>query len=433
MSLRCRYHREIGARSNPCGQHASIQRPFSVHSKTFVTTACASFDFRLSQVVRERFLAAPPPPEDSVACSPCQLPPSRLWELQHDRGLNFGAAREKMESFGGSGYAKNKLPAFYRSYADRSSRGMPGGMRARVRARDVHHSSVRSADRVTAPLLPEYLTVMAHYGATTSNVIFYRPNGIRASLHIADFREQYMWVDLGAAEALWNAGYERAGTTCVHGPVCAAVFEIATTVTLACSPVIWAQSTDRACEPLCAPCGQNCKSAATCTYGKRHRVRCFLTGPVLPRWAILEQFFTKDKIKVRTQCSIVADVLELLGTRASLEAPSQDSCSFASSAQIVRLVIDEKRAVGIELPKDAYNKLEKEPTADPADVPDGLLDTRPEVMAVETVDVAGGGGGADEADSDDEEEEESEEEESEEEEEVEEESNGGSLGSNDFA
>ena len=108
----------------------------------------------------------------------------------------------------------------------------------------------------------------------------------------------------------------------------------------------------------------------------------------------------------------------------------------------MRLVIDEKRAVGIELPKDAYNKLESEPTADPADVPDGLLDARPEMMAVETGEMAGGGGGVDESGSEadededvDESEEESEEEDDDDDDDVEEESDDENLASsaNDFA
>ena len=68
-------------------------------------------------------------------------------------------------------------------------------------------------------------------------------------------------------------------------------------------PVCWrsAKSADRASEPHC---GQNCKSGMTCTAGKRHIVRCFLTGPVLPRWAMLERFFTKDKIKVHTNAPL---------------------------------------------------------------------------------------------------------------------------------
>ena len=107
-------------------------------------------------------------------------------------------------------------------------------------------------------------------------------------------------------------------------------------------------------------------------------------------------------------------------------------------------MIDEKRAVGIELPKDAYNKLESEPTADPADVPDGLLDARLEMTAVETGEMAGGGGGVDEsgseADEDEDAEESEESEESEEEgddddDDVEEESDDENLASsaNDFA
>ena len=67
----------------------------------------------------------------------------------------------------------------------------------------------------------EYHTVLAHHGATTSSVIFYRPNGIRGQLAKYDFLEKYHPVDSEEeAEAKWTQGYERAGTTCIHGPNC---------------------------------------------------------------------------------------------------------------------------------------------------------------------------------------------------------------------
>jgi len=147
--------------------------------------------------------------------------------------------------------------------------------------------------------------VLAHYGATHSTVIFYRPNGIRGTLHAPDFHDKYEGVAGEQAETLWRQGYERAGTTCIHGP--------------------------------------SCKGGQSCTAGKRHQVRSFFTGPVLPRWRVLERFFVSNKDKIK----------------------------------VARLVIDGRRHVGVELPRAACHTLmaaEKDNQPDRALCPKGLPD-----------------------------------------------------------
>jgi len=160
---------------------------------------------------------------------------SEVFQLTHDCGVPFVAAKEKLEALlaelPGGVARRNGLPGFFRSLTDRATSGLPG----------------------------EYHIALC--SGSSSSVTLHRPNGRRAQMSGDEFSRKYTHIsDAAVAEQKWQRAWQQAAEMCCHGP--------------------------------------NCASGKSCSSGKRQQGRCILTGITLPFWNKIEKLGGKKAPKL---------------------------------------------------------------------------------------------------------------------------------------
>ena len=102
---------------------------------------------------------------------------SEVWRLQHDLGIPFDTAAERLRSMGAGG----PLPGFYRSVRDRAANGLAGG---------------------------HFVALAWRSGSGHATLL--RPNGRKCQMTLGDFGSKYAPIGPADAERLWDRALAQA-------------------------------------------------------------------------------------------------------------------------------------------------------------------------------------------------------------------------------